>query len=535
VLDVRIVYNGYIINLTHYNMRTGISTRVFFLGVLAIGIFAASTIALAAIVSGNSTTAQSMNVTITQLTIGRPATSTVGDLLLAAVATKDGSNSTVTPPAGWNLILRTDNATHVSILTYWKVVGASEPSSYTWTLTPTTNAIGGITAYTGVDTSNPVDVSSGNTGRSATAIASSITTTIANDQVVTAFAVPPGATAFSTPASTTEKYDTAKTPNGPSIASDDVAQASAGASGSKSSTISSGTAQWAAQQIALRTSIPISLPNCVGGAITTSGGRTIHTFTSNGTLDCTASGGKIIDVLVVGGGGGGGGAGTNQLSGGGGGAGGYEAHTSLAINASAYNVTIGAGGLGGATYTTGNAGNDSIFDSIVAKGGGGGGAWAAPTTGAPTSGGSGGGGGVNSSSLDDAHGAAALDSQGFAGGNGEYLFPISSPSAAGGGGGAGTTGVDASSGTGGDGGAGMTNSISGASTTYAGGGAGPGSASSGSGGSGGGASAPSVDGNGNNGAANTGGGGSGARSVGSGSFTGGSGGSGVVIISYPTP
>src|SRR5690349_15715621 len=64
---------------------------------------------------------------------------------------------------------------------------------------------------------------------------------------------------------------------------------------------------------------------CTGGTITTSGGNTIHTFTSSGTLDCTGAGGtQTANVLVVGGGGGGGGGSGSGARGGGGGAGGYR-------------------------------------------------------------------------------------------------------------------------------------------------------------------------------------------------------------------
>src|SRR6185437_9345494 len=45
--------------------------------------------------------------------------------------------------------------------------------------------------------------------------------------------------------------------------------------------------------------------SCTGGTITTSGGNTINTFTSSGTLTCTGSG--AANYLVVAGGGGGGG------------------------------------------------------------------------------------------------------------------------------------------------------------------------------------------------------------------------------------
>lgn len=252
-------------------MSTGISLKAAFAGIATVGILFISTVIVAAIVSGSFTTGSSSNVTITQLPLGKPASATVGDILIATVANRGGTASTVTPPTGWTLILRTDKGGNIGVLSYWKVVGASEPSSYTWTITPATNAAGGITAYGEVDTVNPIDVSGGHTGLSTIAIAPSITTTAANDEIITVFAAPSTATTFSTPAGMTEKYDTTRAMTGPSLASDEALQAVAGASGTKSSVISGRIPRnWVAQQIALRqqSSSPIAFDTAaqIGGA-----------------------------------------------------------------------------------------------------------------------------------------------------------------------------------------------------------------------------------------------------------------------------
>src|SRR5258706_404314 len=47
------------------------------------------------------------NTTATSLTIGRPASATTGDVLLAAISVR--GTTTITPPAGWTLV-RLDNA-----------------------------------------------------------------------------------------------------------------------------------------------------------------------------------------------------------------------------------------------------------------------------------------------------------------------------------------------------------------------------------------------------------------------------------------
>ncbi len=41
----------------------------------------------------------------------------------------------VTPPAGWTLIRRTNQSSHVGYATYRKLAGASEPANYSFSMT----------------------------------------------------------------------------------------------------------------------------------------------------------------------------------------------------------------------------------------------------------------------------------------------------------------------------------------------------------------------------------------------------------------
>ena len=252
-----------------------------------------------------------------------------------------------------------------------------------------------------------------------------------------------------------------------------------------------------------------------------------------------------VEYLVVAGGAGGGG----DL-GGGGGAGGYLTNyggTALTLSvATNYLVTTGAGGRGaiagagrGTENTRGGDGSNSVFSNIISTGGGGGGAFdSAVVTG--RNGGSGGGGGSNTGGNGGT--ATASPTQGNNGGIGGIF---TSTYAGGGGGGAGAVGQDAPDGNnGGNGGIGLTNAITVATGTgpyYAGGGGGsdygtttnPGSGGSGGGGTGGyGTSSPNSVGN--PGSANTGGGGGGGSYQASGTTAGGAGGSGIVILRYPS-
>ena len=266
-----------------------------------------------------------------------------------------------------------------------------------------------------------------------------------------------------------------------------------------------------------------------GGTKSTSGSKTIHTFTSPGTFSVTSGSNTNLEYLVVAGGGGAGG--------GGGGAGGYRTGTGFSVGTGSYSVTVGAGGNGGSggPIPPGNAGNNSVFSTITAAGGGSGGG----AGGSGGNGGSGGGGGQDAGSAGSGNTPPTSPPQGNNGG----VTQRNGYGGAGGGGGAGQQGSNAVTASpviarGGAGGNGTANSISGSSVTYAGGGGGgcntntspaPGPGPGGSGGGGTGAFQHQTSGS--NASINTGGGGGGAEYDGP---SGGNGGSGIVILSYPT-
>ena len=233
-----------------------------------------------------------------------------------------------------------------------------------------------------------------------------------------------------------------------------------------------------------------------------------------------------VKVLVVGGGGGGAYSGAP----GGGGGGGVQYISSFGIQTNtSYSVIVGGGGAGGNSGTNGQKGGDSIFSTITAYGGGsytslngGCGAGAIPNN----------GGSLGGSGSQGGKGGDYIGSQIPGGGNG------GGP----GGGGAGSFGLNGGFGEGGNGGPGIANSITGVSILYSGGGGGgtrvinnasccyPGNGGSGGGGMGGGwyyGSVLPV-----NGTDGRGGGGGGSRT--DPRTDGARGGSGVVIVSYPT-
>jgi hypothetical protein len=240
---------------------------------------------------------------------------------------------------------------------------------------------------------------------------------------------------------------------------------------------------------------------------------------------------------------GGAGGGIGQFAGGGGAGGLIQGSNTLSTSVP-YTVTVGAGGAGDlALGGHGVSGSDSVFYNQLSLGGGGGAA--SPTNLSPNnglSGGSGGGGCAWTSG--SASGGSGTPGQGNAGGG------VSSPDhIGGGGGGAGAVGQSVTGRAGGNGGVGILSAISGGSLYYCGGGGGAcyyeKAGDGGLGGGGGGSSQASTNGtsdtsrgattvsgdNAGSGGPNTGGGG-GANSQSA--TNGGNGGSGVVIIRYPS-
>ena len=300
-----------------------------------------------------------------------------------------------------------------------------------------------------------------------------------------------------------------------------------------------------------------------GGAISFYNGKTIHTFVASGTFVTPGSFNETVEYVVVGGGGG-----SGYNVGGGGGAGAYRTGTQAVSGSRTSTVTIGAGGggafqeLNASGDTSGKPGGNTALDfaSIInSPGGGGGGGRDGSPAGAYAPGnlGASGGGGAGGNG---SHPGGAGGSYGYPGGAGGPY-----PNAGGGGGGVGGVGADRSGTTGGKGGDGnqlpstfrdprqapsnTTNpqptlrggglGTPGPAGGYyfagGGGGAGVGSGPGGDGGAGGGgrgadsgSNAP-VD---NYGLASTGGGGGGGAT--SSPANGSNGGSGIVLIAYPT-
>jgi len=255
-------------------------------GVLLVSGLLFASVVLAAIVVGSSTTNVSNDVVSTQVKLTQPSNTAVGDFLLANLAIKGGTGAGITVPSGWTLIERTDNDTDVTIASYWAIATSSGAAFDTWTINPSTRAVGGMTRFTGIDTTNPVDAMASSTGFGTYATTTSVTTTRNGDQILTIYATDYGKDStvnFATSTGTTKEYDAQNTPFGPTTSFQDLAQTSAGTTATASSTFSAGkNREWAAQTIALQVpGISIALDNKATGSSNSTSSSVSLTATSS--------------------------------------------------------------------------------------------------------------------------------------------------------------------------------------------------------------------------------------------------------------
>lgn len=240
--------------------------------------------------------------------------------------------------------------------------------------------------------------------------------------------------------------------------------------------------------------------SATGGTITTSGTNTLHTFTTSGTFAITGTLPSLTGLAV--GGGGGGGSDDSQGSGyggGGGGGGGGGCSTTLPASGT-YTITVGAKGTGGTGG--GNANATSGGDSTIVQG-------ASTYVTGP-------GGHFGLTRADNDLGGAGGIGNLFTGGAGGDGFTAP---AGGGTSGSGTCGAIGTVGGKGGGTAGPVNGV--------------GSTGGGGGGGSYGVGAAGQLNAGSSAGANTGGGG-GAAGYNAGYYASGDGGTGIVILAYPT-
>src|SRR6478672_4851907 len=160
------------------------------------------------IVTGSSTTAFS-GVAVSAVTLAKPAGVAVGDVLVASITT-DLNPTMSGVPSGWipmvNALSINSSATAgARAFAYYHVVGATDPTSYSWTLSAGQKWGAGITAYRGVSTTTPLDtavVTAVNTSFTAVSLALPSITTVSNGaKLISGVALDSGTPSLTTPPS----------------------------------------------------------------------------------------------------------------------------------------------------------------------------------------------------------------------------------------------------------------------------------------------------------------------------------------------
>jgi hypothetical protein len=198
--------------------------------------------------NGNGTTSLSLTM----------PTGTLQDDVLIAVVTWRTSTTTITPPSGWTAVINGTGSVSGNIqqATYYRVATSGEAGPYSFTFSTTSKASGVVAAYTGVETSNPINIASTNSVSTANATMStnSVTTTSPNTMLVGAYGNAAGTT-FGVGSGMTLRGQSASSGGGTASRTttglQDMSQVAAGATGVKTMT-SGASAVYIATLIALQ-------------------------------------------------------------------------------------------------------------------------------------------------------------------------------------------------------------------------------------------------------------------------------------------
>jgi len=224
------------------------------------------------------------------LTISTPAGTVSGDVLIAAIGFNN-SGAAITPPSGWTLVRRVNNSatTANALAVYRRRAVAGEPASHSFAIAGGAFLVGGIQAFSGVDTANPIDVENGQSTVSGTNHDTpSVTTATANAMLVTAHTFASAST-WTPQAGLTEGFDRpsgANSATGQSIAGNYQLQALAGATGTKRSTAAVNADVGNTHILALRRFVP-NVPPTV--SLTSPSNGATFTAPANITLTATAA------------------------------------------------------------------------------------------------------------------------------------------------------------------------------------------------------------------------------------------------------
>jgi hypothetical protein len=118
----------------------------------------------------------------------KPSGTVGGNLLIACVSLDGNALSSLTAPSGWTLIHKGPQGVGTVTQTFgvwWKIATDSEPSTYSFTWTPTEQAYAWVMRFSGHDATNPINAAAAQAGGAIlTAPSPAVTTSVANAMVV---------------------------------------------------------------------------------------------------------------------------------------------------------------------------------------------------------------------------------------------------------------------------------------------------------------------------------------------------------------
>ena len=119
----------------------------------------------------------------TSLSLDWGAKAQAGQVAIADVLSYGGSNTTITAPAGWQMI-RDDSTPTTRQSLYWHAIQANDPRTATWTFSEPVDVQGAIVLLDNVAAAAPVDMSNIKTGTGGTVDSDSMTTTADGDLIL---------------------------------------------------------------------------------------------------------------------------------------------------------------------------------------------------------------------------------------------------------------------------------------------------------------------------------------------------------------
>ena len=200
----------------------------------------------------------------TSLTIPKPGGLAAGDFMIVMLTVQDGTGAAIAPPTGtgtWTLINRHDRTTELGMATYWKFATAADVSGGdpAFGISPNQRASGGMIAYTGVDTTTPIDDSNANGAATGTMVANEVTTTTTNTRLIAFFGSESNG-AHTLPTGMTNRIDAEGSgANANESNAWDEVHAATGLTGNRTSG-DSGSNDWIAQLIAIREFVDVTGP-----------------------------------------------------------------------------------------------------------------------------------------------------------------------------------------------------------------------------------------------------------------------------------